>query len=153
MLPRDVLKNFCGIVSMLIHGILFFFRQISPNSIQKNQWLPAEVPGSIHLDLMRNKMIPDPFYRDNEAKVQWVETVDWEYQTKFDVSKDLFLSRMIELRFGGLDTHAMVFLNERLILKANNFFRSWIVNVKNYIKEGIESQEAIEFLVKNAKIK
>ena len=31
-------------------------------------------------------------------------------------------------------------------LKANE-------NVKNYIKEGIESQEAIEFLVKNAKIK
>lgn len=114
----------------------WFFRQVSNSS---SQWFPAGVPGSIHLDLMRNELIPDPFYRDNEAKVQWVETVDWEYQTKFDVSKELFLSRVVELRFQGLDTHAMVYLNDRLILKANNFFRSWIVNVKNTLKPGSNS--------------
>src|SRR3954466_12829763 len=36
-------------------------------------WYKAEVPGTVHTDLMANKLIPDPFYRDNEKKVQWVE--------------------------------------------------------------------------------
>jgi len=35
-------------------------------------WLPATVPGDVHLDLLANKKIPDPFFRDNEAKLQWM---------------------------------------------------------------------------------
>jgi beta-mannosidase len=31
-------------------------------------------------------MIEDPFYRDNEEKLQWIEKEDWEFQTTFDVS-------------------------------------------------------------------
>jgi beta-mannosidase len=27
------------------------------------EWRPAQVPGDAHLDLLRNKLIPDPFYR------------------------------------------------------------------------------------------
>ncbi len=37
--------------------------------------------------------------------------------------------------FEGLDTHADVYLNEQLILKANNQHREWKVNVKNLLKE------------------
>src|SRR5690242_2258307 len=36
-------------------------------------WHSAIVPGCVHTDLLANKLIPDPFYRDNESKVQWVE--------------------------------------------------------------------------------
>ena len=32
------------------------------------KWFPATVPGEIHTDLLKNKTIPDPFYRDNEKK-------------------------------------------------------------------------------------
>ena len=28
---------------------------------EKAQWYPAEVPGTIHTDLLANKLIPDPF--------------------------------------------------------------------------------------------
>jgi len=31
------------------------------------------VPGDVHLDLLKNGNIPDPFYRDNEVKLQWIE--------------------------------------------------------------------------------
>ena len=117
-----------------ILGENWFFRQISSENSQVDNWYPAEVPGFIHLDLLANKLIPDPYYRDNEAKVQWIENYDWEYQTKFNVSSKFLLSPVIELRFEGLDTHASVYLNETLILQANNFFRSWVVNVKEYLK-------------------
>ncbi len=31
-----------------------------------NKWKTANVPGTIHTDLLFNKLIPDPYYRDNE---------------------------------------------------------------------------------------
>ncbi len=35
---------------------------------------------------------------------------------------------MVDLVFDGLDTQADVYLNNNLILQANNMFRRWIVN-------------------------
>jgi len=40
-------------------------------------WHPAIVPGCVHTDLLRNKMIDDPFFRDNEEKLQWIGKTDW----------------------------------------------------------------------------
>ena len=37
------------------------------------KWNTATVPGEVHTDLLNNKLIPDPFYRDNEKKLQWIE--------------------------------------------------------------------------------
>lgn len=110
------------------------FRRISHSNEINNEWYQAQVPGFIHLDLLRNNLIPDPFYRDNEPKVQWIETVDWEYQREFNVSQAILSSKIVEIQFEGLDTHATVYLNGNLILKANNYFRSWAINVKEYLK-------------------
>lgn len=102
-------------------------------------WFPAKVPGNVHSDLLQNKQIPDPFLGDNEKKVQWVENEDWEYKASFKCDKKILSQSNIELKFEGLDTYAKVYLNEKLILESDNMFRSWIVNVKNFIKEGENS--------------
>ena len=49
------------------------------------QWHPAQVPGVVHTDLLRNNLIPDPFDRDNEFRLQWIGLTDWEYQTTFQL--------------------------------------------------------------------
>ena len=49
--------------------------------VGKDKWYPASVPGCVHTDLLNNKLIDDPFYRDNEQKQQWIGKTDWEYQT------------------------------------------------------------------------
>ena len=49
--------------------------------VGKETWHPATVPGCVHTDLLNNKLIEDPFYRDNEQKQQWIGKTDWEYQT------------------------------------------------------------------------
>ena len=36
----------------------------------KNELLKATVPGAVHTDLFNNKLIPDPFFGDNEHKLQ-----------------------------------------------------------------------------------
>ncbi|VAW14804.1 Beta-mannosidase [hydrothermal vent metagenome] len=100
------------------------------------KWMPAEVPGCVHTDLMQNGIIEDPFYRLNEHNVQWIDKVDWEYKTNFNVGADLLKRGEIEFDFKGLDTYADVFVNQEKVLSADNMFREWVVNIKKYLKEG-----------------
>lgn len=95
----------------------------------------ASVPGTVHADLQRNKLIPDPFMGCNEAQLQWIGETDWIYKTTFDVKQTLFSSENIQMRFGGLDTYATVKLNGETILEADNMFRDWQVDCKRLLKE------------------
>ncbi|MFA6277533.1 MAG: glycoside hydrolase family 2 protein [Pedobacter sp.] len=99
------------------------------------KWYSAKVPGEVHLDLIANKLIPDPFYRDNEKKLQWIEKENWDYKSTFSVLPNLFKRQHIELIFDGLDTYADVYLNGKLILQANNMFRKWKIDVKKALKQ------------------
>ena len=101
---------------------------------KEDKWYKATVPGTVHTDLFANKLIPDPFYRDNESKLQWVDKADWEYRTTFSVDEEILAKYYVNMLFEGLDTYADVYLNDELILHADNMFRGWIVNVKNILK-------------------
>lgn len=100
------------------------------------KWIPAVVPGCVHSDLLRNKLIPEPYYRTNEKDLQWIDKKDWEYKTTFEVSDKQFNSNNLELVFKGLDTYADVFLNGKLMLKADNMFREWVIDAKPELKIG-----------------
>ncbi|OAZ05087.1 beta-mannosidase [Flavobacterium succinicans] len=104
------------------------------SQLSKNDWHPATVPGEVHTDLLKNKMIPDPFYRDNEKKLVWIEKKDWEYKTTFDVSSEFLKKENKVLIFDGLDTYATVYINGIKILTTNNMFRQWSVDVKHNLK-------------------
>lgn len=101
---------------------------------KENIWYDATVPGTVHTDLLANGLIPDPFYRDNENKLQWIDRADWEYKTVFDIDSDFIVKNIVELVFDGLDTYADVYLNGKLILQANNMFRGWTVDVRPIIR-------------------
>jgi len=100
------------------------------------EWLQAMVPGDVHLDLLANKRIPDPFNRDNEGKLQWIEQASWEYQDEFDVPAGLAGKAKVDLVFDGLDAAAEVYLNDALVLSANDMFRIWRLPVKDHLHAG-----------------
>ena len=119
----------------LNHG--WEFRQVTNvQGIAHDHWLPATVPGDVQLDLLRNKLIPEPFYRDNENKLQWIENADWEYRTTISVSEQLLSRQRFEVVFDGLDTCAQVYLNGNLLLTSDNMFRTYRLNAKPYLKSG-----------------
>ena len=97
---------------------------------------PASVPGCVHLDLLNNQVINDPFYETNEEKQAWIEMENWEYLNTFSISPKEFKNEHIELQFDGLDTEADVYLNDSLIIDANNMFRTWKLDVKSLLKLG-----------------
>jgi len=113
------------------------FRQItSAPQEPENGWLPATVPGDVHLDLLANKKIDDPFYRDNESKLQWIENASWEYRDTFDVSPALLARANVDLVFDGLDSAAQVLLNGTQILNTDDSFRIWRISAKKYLHSG-----------------
>lgn len=99
-----------------------------------NHWQPAEVPGTVQADLLRLGKIPNPFLKNNEDSIQWVSERNWRYKKQFSVSEKTLKRTKHFLNFDGLDTYAEVFLNDSLILSANNAFRSWHVDVSNALK-------------------
>ena len=98
-------------------------------------WLKADVPGNNFSDLLDQNVIPDPFYGTNEDSVQWVSEREWVYRSNFKLSQDFLLKDKHEIIFHGLDTYASVYLNDSLILNANNMFRKWNVPLKGILKE------------------
>jgi beta-mannosidase len=99
-------------------------------------WLPASVPGTVHTDLLANKKIEDPFYRTNERNLQWIDKKDWIYQNTFLVDSSILEKENIEMHFEGLDTYADVYVNDSLILSADNMFRRWNTECKRFLKAG-----------------
>lgn len=103
---------------------------------KENNWLTASVPGTVHLDLMNNKIISDPYKDENEKKVQWIENEDWDYQTSFNISSKDLENQNIELIFNGLDTFSEIYLNGKLIQSTDNMFRKWTIPVRQSLKNG-----------------
>jgi len=105
---------------------------------QGSEWLPATVPGFVHLDLYDNGLIEDPFYRDNENKLQWIEEKSWEYKAEFNLDSDFLQNNNIKLNFSGIDTYAAVYLNDSLIKSCDNFFLAYDVEVGTLLKTNNE---------------
>jgi beta-mannosidase len=117
------------------------FRQVVSGSDAKPQagtaeWMPAKVPGDVHLDLIANKRIPDPFYRDNESKIQWIENAAWEYRRTIDVTDEVLKHQHLDLVFKGLDAASKVYVNGEEIAAPSNMFREWRLDVTGRLKRG-----------------
>lgn len=100
-------------------------------------WSDAKVPGTVHQDLLNHNRIPNPFYGMNEQDVQWVENEDWMYRTSFVVDEHQLSRDAAVLEMDGLDTYADVFLNGALILRSDNMFVGYKVQVKPVLRKGV----------------
>ncbi len=99
-------------------------------------FMPARVPGDIHLDMQRLGRLPDPYYGHNVLKHRWVEEMVWVYRKTFEVSGS-DAGRYARLVFDGLDTHAMIYVNGKQVAFHNNCFSPCIADVTGILKEGV----------------
>jgi beta-mannosidase len=66
--------------------------------------LPCTVPGSAAGTLLAHGMMPDPYWRDNETKVQQLLDRDYTFSRSFYLSANALRHAHGELCFHGLDT-------------------------------------------------
>ncbi len=67
-------------------------------------------PSEIHVELLKNGLIPDPYRGFAEHEVQWVGEVEWLYKCTFDLKSGEGRHTQAELEFLGLDTVCDVYL-------------------------------------------
>jgi beta-mannosidase len=97
--------------------------------------LDVKVPGSVYSDLLANKKMPDPFWRDNEDGVLALMENDYECGCVFTAVRKLFKADKILLRCAGLDTLAELYLNGSRIGTADNMHRTWEFDVTDKLEE------------------
>ncbi|QDE35573.1 glycoside hydrolase family 2 protein [Microbacterium foliorum] len=113
-----------------------------PDDILNAGSVRAEVPGSIHTDLLAAGSIPDPYLDENEKTQSWIGLTDWTYRTSFEWSPSS--DERHELVFSGLDTVASVSLNGEEIATVQNMHRTHRVDVTSALREG-ENELEIAF--------
>ncbi|PBP25894.1 putative glycoside hydrolase family 2 protein [Diplocarpon rosae] len=128
------------------------FRQgDSPDS----KFLPvAQFPTNVHLDLIANGIIVDPFVGKNENDVQWVGEVPWVYRTAFPSPSLFDRARGVVkavIAFDGLDTYATVKLNGTEILNTESMFIPERVDVTTLLKR--EGHNELEITFESAYLK
>ncbi len=104
-------------------------------------WIPASVPGSVHLDLMAAGIIPDPFNECNQELVQWVHETDWVYRKRFQLDPRIPECDRVYLECEGLDTLATISVNGRRIATTDNMFIAHRIDVTDYIRNGPNTLE------------
>ncbi|MFQ5603078.1 MAG: glycoside hydrolase family 2 protein [bacterium] len=110
---------------------------LAPSDLfQMGKWLRAQVPGTVHTDLLANEKIADPFYRDNELKVKWVAEVAWIYHKEFHVPPELLDSERVQLVVEGLDTFATIYVNDQKIAQTDNMFVPYRFDLKKVLLPG-----------------
>ncbi len=98
--------------------------------------IPATVPGCVHADLLKESLIPDPYFGTNELDLQWIGENDWTYSRSFEVDPTLLKNNVVVLKCEGLDTFATVTINGTQIAKTNNMFRTWEFDLKELLEVG-----------------
>jgi beta-mannosidase len=99
------------------------------------EWLPAEVPGHVHVDLQRASVIASPLAELNELGSQWIDEEDWCFECTLEFTPDPALPRRV-LRFEGLDTVCVVLLNGERIAEHDNMFVPLEVDVSSRLRAG-----------------
>ncbi|MDP8289338.1 MAG: hypothetical protein RAP03_21915, partial [Candidatus Electryonea clarkiae] len=87
--------------------------------------IPAQVPGCVHLDLLRHNLMPDPFFGLNEKDVAWIAECDWEYKCNFSLpTEPVQTDGQIRKQFvfEGLDTFAEIQIDGKVLGDSANMF-------------------------------
>lgn len=114
-------------------------RLISSHNIDE---LKVNVPGSIYYDLLKNKLMPDPFYRSNESLMLDYVKDDFAYIKDFILRKT-DLNKEINLVFLGLDSVTEIYLNGKLIYKTYNMHRRYTININKYAFVGTNTLKVV----------
>ncbi|HET9954777.1 MAG TPA: hypothetical protein VFQ61_09740 [Polyangiaceae bacterium] len=107
------------------------------------EWLPAHVPGHVHLDLVANGVIAHPFEAQYELGCRWVDEEDFVYRRTFSFEPDPELPQT-RLVFRGLDGVCSVFLNDAQIAEHDNMFVPLELDVSDKLQRG-KNQLRLEF--------
>lgn len=103
--------------------------------LDSQSWQPAQVPGSVYLDLAACKVIDFNDLLRRPDDYQWIATQDWVWRRTFEIERPLE-GYQAELVFEGIDTVSHIWLNDKLIGKTDNMFVAHRFDVSELVRQG-----------------
>lgn len=104
------------------------------DTVDEVRYLDAQVPGEIHLDLVRAGLIREPAEGMNHLAARWVEECYWSYRREFAASAAAQKAKRAWLVFDQLDLAATVMLNGAEIARHCNVFYPCRVEVTGKLR-------------------
>lgn len=101
-----------------------------------NDWMEAEVPGSVYGNLLKKGLMPDPYDRMNELDALKLMENDFSFRTTFLLAKEQLAADGILLRFDGIDTLSDIYLNDIFLGHTDNMHRVWEYDILEAAREG-----------------
>lgn len=95
----------------------------------------ADVPGSVYYSLLKENLIPNPYYGENEYITTDISRGSCTYERTFDLEERLLVSEKLLLKFYGIDTWADIVLNGEKIGTVCNMHREYIFDITSQVKE------------------
>ena len=101
------------------------------------------VPGGIYTALYDAKLIPDPYFAQNEKLTQWPSRVDWLFSRSFTLPEGFAAAKSVTLRLEDVDCFATVKVNGHEVGRTSNRFQRYDFDVKPFLKQGENRIEAL----------
>lgn len=107
------------------------------NYSRKIDSIPMAIPGDNISALLKANIIKNPYYGFNEQDIQWIGKENWSLSTIFEYK--VSESSKAYLHMEMVDTVFKLFINEKLVGNGENFFRTWIFDISDFIHDGKNS--------------
>ena len=104
---------------------------------------PVAVPGGIYTALYDAKLIPDPYFAQNEKLTQWPGRADWVFSRAFTLPEGFAGAKAVSLRLEDVDCFATIKINGHEVGRTSNRFQRYDFDVKPFLKQGENRIEAL----------
>ena len=124
----------------LYRGELILTGEWKLRKIGDEKWIDSvNFPNSIHRILWEKKIIENPYYGDNEKKLNWIEESDWEAEMEFGgITYELPYH---EIHFESLEPYVRVYLNGHFLFESDNAFREYKFDIGPFINKNSNSNK------------
>ncbi len=121
-----------------------------------SEWLPAQIPGDVRLDLLRAGKIANPFFADNNEQSQWVDAHDWWYVRRIESESESELElkegERAFLIFEGIDYQSAVWVNGKQLGRHAGMFSRQVYEITDDRRQTADDRQHPQFATRNSQL-
>ncbi|GER55392.1 beta-mannosidase [Striga asiatica] len=117
-----------------------------PPTAHQPPWMEAVVPGTVLATLVKNKLVPDPFYGLENESIMDIANSGREYYTFWFFTSfecKLGTNQHVDLNFRAINYYAEVYLNGHKELLPKGMFRRHSIDVSDFLNPSGENLLAV----------
>ena len=108
------------------------YTEVELSDLQVEEWIEADIPGTVQSSLVKAGKVPDPYVAFNGSKILWADNQRWVYRKRFTVPEEMKKKRL-RLVFDGVDYRAFFWLNGEKLCYHEGMFGGPEIDIGPYV--------------------